>query len=355
MRALLQIREKGFEHWGGDTTQAMKTGEALRAIGVEAEVTPEFRMSLQEYDVVHVFGIQDAEHRQAQILNAKSQGKPVALSTIHWDFAHVPAAHYHAKQPGGRLARQLWRIHHRLPYLPWDLKLMLWLRREWSRARNMLEMADVLLPNSHAELEIISQHFCAPWVRAKAMVVPNAAEQLSPGEPPPGLPDEYVLEAAHVCLLKGQAKLIRALNGTKLPLVLAGATEEPDYGRLCQKLAVERDVTLLGHVPYDRMGGLYAHARVHALPTLGEVTGLVTLEAAACGVNCVVSFHGPVAEYFGPDVWYCDPLDEGSIRDAVLAAWDAPRSHRLQERILRDFTWRKAAEATLAAYERITR
>ena len=92
---------------------------------------------------------------------------------------------------------------------------------------------------------------------------------------------------------------------------------------------------------------------MHVLPSLRESPGLATLEAAVFGANCVVSFHGPVAEYFGADVWYCDPDDAPTIRQAVLAAWKAPFNQRLRSSILEKFTWREAARKTLEGYRRL--
>jgi glycosyltransferase involved in cell wall biosynthesis len=92
-------------------------------------------------------------------------------------------------------------------------------------------------------------------------------------------------------------------------------------------------------------------ARVHALPSLRESPGLSSLEAGALGLNCVVGDTCPVVEYFGTDAFVCNPLDWCSVRTAVLEAYETPRSVRLRERILRTFTWAKAAEATLAGYE----
>ena len=92
------------------------------------------------------------------------------------------------------------------------------------------------------------------------------------------------------------------------------------------------------------MHHFYSRAKVHALPSLSETTGLSTLEAAICGINCVVSIHGPITEYFGFDAYICDPKNVNSIKNAVLDAWNNPKSNKLKNRILSKFTWEKAAE-----------
>ena len=109
----------------------------------------------------------------------------------------------------------------------------------------------------------------------------------------------------------------------------------------------------LGEIKHESLSSIYSHAKVHVLPSFRESPGLATLEAAAHGVNCVVSIYGPVTEYFGQDAWYCDPLNEDSIKTAILEAWHSPLSRTLQQRVLKDFTWKRAAEVTLVAYEQV--
>jgi hypothetical protein len=109
-------------------------------------------------------------------------------------------------------------------------------------------------------------------------------------------------------------------------------------------------VVFLEALPQEELAGAYAAAKVHALPGWFETPGLSTLEAAAAGCNIVTTDRGTAREYLGELAWYCDPRDVGSIRDAVLAACQAPRSGRLKELVRERYTWARAAESTLAGY-----
>lgn len=224
----------------------------------------------------------------------------------------------------------------------------------------MLELADVLLPNSYAELEIIVRTFGFPLARAKSLVVPNAADSEYPScrELPlesavSKIPQPYVLEVGRIEPLKGQLKVIKALmDYSDVPLVFVGREGNPTYAMRCRKAASQRGNTFfLGEIRHDQLPCVYRGAKVHVLPSLRESPGLVSLEAGVLGVNCVVSVYGPVTEYFGSDAWYCDPSSLDSIRTAILDAWQAPRNEDLRQRVLRDFTWDRAAEVTLKAYE----
>jgi hypothetical protein len=92
--------------------------------------------------------------------------------------------------------------------------------------REMLESADLLLPNSVAELEMLVQHFGLPSLRGKATIVPNAARKFAvPADQSPftDLPSNYVMEAAGFSHHKAQRPLIEALSDLpEIPLVLVG-------------------------------------------------------------------------------------------------------------------------------------
>ena len=86
------------------------------------------------------------------------------------------------------------------------------------------------------------------------------------------------------------------------------------------------------------------------LPSWRETPGLVSLEAAAVGCPVVTTSVGSTREYFGAEALYCDPWSRASIRKAVASAIRGPGSESLRLRVRRDFTWLRAAEATLRAY-----
>jgi glycosyltransferase involved in cell wall biosynthesis len=71
------------------------------------------------------------------------------------------------------------------------------------------------------------------------------------------------------------------------------------------------------------------------------------------GCRIVVSDRGDVRSYFDTHVQYCDPADPVSIREAVEAAASAETNNHLREKILQQFTWEKAARATLSAYQTV--
>ncbi len=71
------------------------------------------------------------------------------------------------------------------------------------------------------------------------------------------------------------------------------------------------------------------------------------------GCNIVVTDRGDTKDYFANDAWYCVPEVDSDIRRVVLEAHEAPVRPAFRDRILRDFTWTRAAEETLKAYQEV--
>ena len=96
-------------------------------------------------------------------------------------------------------------------------------------------------------------------------------------------------------------------------------------------------------------------ARVFAMPSLFETPGLVYLEAAAAGCNVVATQVGSAKEYLGDCAWYCNPYEIYSIKEAVLKAYSSPKTGSAQRRVLKYFTWERAAKLTLEVYQEVLR
>jgi glycosyltransferase involved in cell wall biosynthesis len=189
---------------------------------------------------------------------------------------------------------------------------------------------------------------------SRTVVVPNAVDELFFEARPErfvercGLRD-FVLCAARVEKRKNQLALVAALRGTGIPLVIAGQANPEEYRELCRRYADE-SVIFLEMLSREELASACAAAKVHALVGWFETPGLSTLEAAAAGCNVVSTDRGLAREYLGEMAWYCDPRSIESIREAVAAAYHAPRSERLREHVRERYTWRRAAERTLEGY-----
>jgi glycosyltransferase involved in cell wall biosynthesis len=153
---------------------------------------------------------------------------------------------------------------------------------------------------------------------------------------------------------KNQLALIAAARALDVKLVLIGGAHphHAQYAERCRSHARRANVEFLGRLPTaEAVAEVFSNAAVHVLPSWFETTGLVSLEAALAGANIVSTSRGHAHEYLQDDAWYCEPANVRSIRNAIENALDAPWRPTLRERILRDFTWKNAAQQTEKGYE----
>lgn len=356
MRVLMAIRPDALTKLGGDTVQMQNTARALRGLGVEVEerIGAADDETMRRADLVHLFNLQTPEFTLPEARRAAALGKPIAVSTIYWDFGAERLLMDSARW--GRIARFVGR----------GLALRLARRRVNQAARadramlaEILELSSCWLPNSRAEIDHLRR---LTHAERAVSVVPNAVdpERFDPARtfPLPSWAAErglktrgYVLVAARVDRDKNQLAFCRALSGSELPVVLAGVAPDRSLLEACTGTGAH----WIGELAGDDLVAAYAHARVHALPSFRETPGLASLEAAAMGCAIVSTSIGSAREYFGDEARYCDPLSASSMRMAVEEAWASRVHESLSARVRREFTWGRAAEATLEAYGRIYR
>ncbi|MFN8378813.1 MAG: glycosyltransferase [Anaerolineae bacterium] len=138
----------------------------------------------------------------------------------------------------------------------------------------------------------------APLTPRRPEVLPLGVDtaHFSPASalPEPGL----IVAAGSLTTVKGHATLLHALaHVPHARLEIAGdGPERPRLEAMAAALGIHERVSLLGSVAYPDMPALFRRAAMHALPSLHEGEGMVTLEAAACGVPTVGSAVGLLAD-----------------------------------------------------------
>jgi glycosyltransferase involved in cell wall biosynthesis len=310
-------------------------------------------------------------HSYYQILNAKRQGKPVALSTIYWNFSEIYISEdkIKADQVKYRKSTLERRINDFLgKSLGIEIKRLSRLESLLQETRqkennvliksqqlSCLLLADVLLPNAQAELDLLKRDFELAF--KNAYIIPNAADLIFKYSDGKEFIKKYGINNFIMCVgriehIKNQLSLLKAMKGSGLPLVIIGKPGKQDYFRQCLDEA-DQNTTFLQPMPHDELRSAYGAAKVHVLPSWRETPGLVSLEAGLAGCNIVVTDRGSTEEYFGSLAYYCEPDDIFSIKDTIVKAYEAPKNSILVQHILNNFTWERAAEKTLAAYKSI--
>lgn len=161
------------------------------------------------------------------------------------------------------------------------------------------------------------------------------------------LQGDYLVSVG-ISKLKNTLRIIKAFQlarpGKDIKLVLIGR-----LGGL--KLPQERNVRILGHVEREDMAGLLTGSRGLVFPSLYEGFGIPILDAFNCGVPVVTSEVASMTEVAGNAAAFVDPLDVSSIAEGIQKILRGPKSFvEKGEKRVKEFTWEKTAEKTLAVY-----
>lgn len=343
LRVAMAVRTDWQTRPGGDTVQVEQTAAHLRKLGVTVDFRTDASASLSEVDLVHLTHLSRVHVSWPHFRAAKAAGKPVVISTIYFR----PGGHPSGIIENARIFAR-W-IAPRGCATRGDLLRTAW--HGFHQARR--EMADnaLLLPNSQAELRLLTREF-GPRIRAR--VIPNAVDAVTCRElaARTDIPrKKQVLCVGHFDPRKNQHALVQAMRDTDIPILFIGQ-ERGFLGRemrRCRRHATAQ-MQFLGPLPHARVLQHMRESTVLACPSFHETPGLASLEAAAVGCTLALARCEPVEEYFQNQVNYFDPRDIADIRRAVLAALAGEPDSALADRIARDYDWSDAARQTREAY-----
>ncbi|GGB06316.1 glycosyltransferase family 4 protein [Puia dinghuensis] len=357
MNVLFIARASLYTNRGGDTIQLLKTAEYLGKLGVKVDIRlTDEEIDYSGYQLLHFFNI----IRPADILkHIRQSSKPYVVSPIYVDYAE---ADQYARRGPARLLLRFFSVY-QAEYIKVIARQLfngekivslsyLWLGQRRSM-RRILKRAALLLPNSEAEYSRLQRRLA---ITCPYRVIPNAIDPAVFRLPadPPAREDDLVLCVGRIEGMKNQLNLIRAVNGSSFRLILIGApaVNQPAYYEECRKSAGAA-ITFIDAVSQKELAFYYSRARVHALPSWFETTGLSSLEAAAMGCSIVITDKGDTREYFAAEACYCDPASPASIREALEKAAKEGPSETLREKIMTQYTWPITAIKTLEAYKMV--
>lgn len=315
----------------GELTILRKTQEALLNLGVEVELF-DIWSGRRDFDIMHLFGF--SYHLGEFANRANDVGMNIVYSPIA--YTTTPTWKWRA-----------WRLIN--PIMP--------LSTSYGEMLRLFRYVDKVTPGTKVEARQLHHNYGVP--EEKLSVVPYGIDDQFFHATPDAFEERYglkdfVLMVGRVYERKGQLRLIQALEGCGIPLVLIGPQFPSDrdyYDAVVQQCSSHSWVQYLGQIPDDLLASAYSAARVHALPSLFECPGLTTLEAAATGANVVAAKEEGLYEYLGDRAFYCDPRSPGNIREAVLTAYETPKTGNLRQHLSEHFTYRVIAERMSQVYE----
>lgn len=354
MKVLFRIRSDIARYPGGDEVQLRRTREALEAMGVETALLPGMAEMPEGFDIVHLFNTTRIHETAVQLEQARKRGVPVVVSPIWHSTAEMRKFYGHLRGwpwfplTAYQSAKEAW--YARCSGIPISWSSVLGFR---AMQRHVVRMADAVLPNSEAELHLLQAELS---VRPRStFVVPNGFTFA--GRPVPGgFARKDVLCVGRIEPRKNQLGVIRAFK--RLPrgphrLRLFGAMNK-GHGKYAEQVRAELVpgwVEYAGVVSQTELAVEMARSAVVVLASYFETCGLVVLEALACGARACVTQAPCLQDYYGPHVDYCDPYSESSIASGITAALNRPSEDHTE--YLRQFSWDRAAEETLRAYEQV--
>ena len=339
IKVLFNTQSIGFQMMGGLEVQMLQTKKHLEKLGVNVKLFDPFHDKLDDFDILHTFGSYSYETVPITKM-AKEKNMPIAISSVYWISSF------------------------RRKLINFGSKFLSIISERYgliNPSKYLFSLADIILPNSKLEAELLFHQFNID--RNKLFIVPNGVERrFLHGDPNIFIQrngiEDFVLFVGHVEERKNVLRLIKAMNGTEIPLVIIGTpmSTQSYYYKICKKEAND-NIHFLGNIDHDSelLSSAYSAAKVFALPSWAETPGIATLEAGMAGCNVVITNRGSTSEYFKNLVTYCNPADIKSIRNAIIEAYNRDKSKKLINHILDNYTWDIVAKKTLVAYDLIVK
>jgi glycosyltransferase involved in cell wall biosynthesis len=334
---------------------------------------------------VTVFCRSNYVHQTATEYRGMRLAQVPTIGTKHLDaFAHSATStlaamrdsydviHYHALGPGLFAFAPRYASRAKVALTVHGLDHM---RAKWGRgAKTVLRTAgwlsarvpDVTVTVSQALTDHYAHHY-----QRRAIYIPNGVAPISP-RPRKMLENSlhlngkgYVLFVGRLVPEKLPDLLIKAFSRIRgdLHLVFAGGTSfTNDYVQSLRMMAAsDPRIMFTGYIFGEALAALYSNASVFVLPSELEGLPLTLLEAAASGTPIVASDIPPHVEIIadngpGHRLFRTGDLDALTLAlKRTLADVDGERrgAARLRERVLRDYSWDDAVEATEEVYMNI--
>lgn len=373
-------RKNCFDARGGDTIQMEKTKEYLESlypVNIKVCLSPDDILKDNESPIVHIFNIQTCNETKAFIEAAKKKNKKIVLSPIYWNLLDSTYIYYlsYFKLYNYDLPDFVKLLI--IKFFNFFICIIPKLRKKHKNGidkglysskknrftgKNILDSADIIMPNSPEEMNEIIKYFGVDEkINDKVVTVPNAADfQLKCSNNAEKLPilfdtiDNFVLQVGRIEPIKNQLNTLRALiNDKDIPLVFIGKPVDDFYYRqLKAEAAMRGNVHFINELSHDLIMKIYGIAKVHVLPSFRESPGLVSIEAKSLGCNIVTASEKfcPIKYYEFDKLGYiCNPYNTKSIRHSIISALSSSTGI-LDETYKLKFSYKNVAKIVYDAY-----
>jgi glycosyltransferase involved in cell wall biosynthesis len=348
-RVLFCVRPSLLYDPRDDTQTALQLKEELERHGVIVDLNTYPDTDLDRYDLVHIFCMDESFG-----LNAALRGRPFVVTPNRWSSTGCDAeaarifssfTDFLASGDATVLDEDLADItEHPTGDIPFDLQFL-------------YTQSEAVFVSGLSEWKRISAAF--PGIRRMETLAVGFDRMESMDRASADLfvsrygVEDFVLCVGPLEAPKNQLMLLYALQEEDIPLVFAdGDGNNEDYEKLCKKFPRRGKTVFTGKLDDRMLASAYRAARVVAHVGWTELPGQASLQACWMGPNVVISRQGTARDCFKDHAIYCDPLDAGSIREAVHTGLSRARE-RGRPDFLDQHEWPAQTNKILGLYGRI--
>lgn len=345
IKVLFNTSDASFNIYGGTEVQLLNTIKYLgKHSNLEIKLFDKWHDKLSNFDILHLFGRYPSGCELAVL--AKKKGLKVIMTPIYWS---PDSFLLHEKKYPSSLYYNLKKVTRKIWTLPFDYQ------------KKIMDLSDILIVSSNGEKECIMKDFHI--MDNKFVIVPVGVDKSFLSTDPHIFIEKYgfkdfVLFVGNIERRKNVFKLIQAMKYVKGELIIIGkGIGNNTYFEMCKQVA-GNNVHFLGFFPNNSsiLSSAYAASRLLVLPSWYETPGIVALEAGLAGTNILVTSGGCTREYFGDFVDYIDPsLSIKRFAQAIKISLNKKNDKKLQEHILRTYTWEIIKNKLVEIYFRLVK
>lgn len=187
----------------------------------------------------------------------------------------------------------------------------------WTVAQALYGADAVVVACSYVEKLLIQRGYRIPSEKIHRIVLGVDTNVFHPDAKVEKI-DNRLIHVASLVGVKDQATLLRAM--ARLPdvelLIIGEGKHRADLQAIAKKLTVDERVTFVGDVPHLDLPRYYQSAALNVLTSRHEGLGMVTLEAAACGVPTISTEVGLLPDV--PEMGFSVPIgDDDALAETI--------------------------------------
>ena len=311
MRVLFVAPPRIGLYVGGLEIQIEKTAQELSNLGIDVVRYDPWRNQLTEVDLVHAFTFDSSLLPFAEL--AKRSTRPFVLSPV----SNLIAAPVIFNRLRVRMSRFI-------PGFCSDIK----------RAQQLCDLSTHVVAQTEREYSLFVDVFGVPT--NKVSVINNGTDGIFAYGDPVLFETKYgvrhfVLMVGSIDPNKNQLMIIRALNGTNIPLVIIGSPPlgADAYYKECVA-AAGPNILFVGQLKREDplLASAYSAATLFVMPSFRETWGLAIYEAAQAGCSLVISDKIPTNPILSSHLKRISPGQRNKWRQVIMEHYRVPNSKR---------------------------